>query len=529
MTLEKTMRWFGAFVLFATSLVGCSELDPVSVESLCEGPGPVREECPQCQDPDELAAECPQCQQSNPDERCVPVSESGQGPLTGVDGGPGSPEGNEGGSGSEPGPGSGDPEDPASGPRGGDGAMGSAGNGSTPPNGSAGEPGSGQPSQPNPDNATPRGCTEDSDCVDPAFPACRPDGVCAECLRNEHCGEGRQCDIPTNLCVQCVDANGCEALGQVCNYNTRKCVECLGNGDCKDPARPACTPANVCVACTEDSFCPEETRACDAMACYECKNDSYCDGPGKHACIEAEHRCVECELDSQCRSEAGRPRCFEEANTCVECLTNDDCSDTSASHCDPESHTCVECTGHSDCTAFAATAPRCVTGKGCVACDEDGGICNGKACILSQNVCSTVDRRSVEGCGECATSDECIAGHVCVDVKFGSYDTGDFCLPNLPDFRACPRPYGREIPNVLTLDGFRVRTLCALPENTTCQALEDTIARTACNDNNAACGLGRPVLGTNDGVCTTACTYNCTGDDFCPNGMVCSEEQAVCL
>jgi hypothetical protein len=82
----------------------------------------------------------------------------------------------------------------------------------------------------------------------------------------------------------------------------------------------------------------------------------------------------------------------------------------------------------------------------------------------------------------------------------------------------------------MTLDGVRVPTLCALPERTTCQALADTLAGKACNDNNAECGLGRPVLGTNDGLCHTnrVCTYNCTGPEFCPNGMICSTE-AVCL
>ena len=536
MALVKTMKWSCALMWLATSLIACSELDPVRVESLCEGPGPVRIECPQCQGP-EYASECPQCQQSPADENCLPVNTSesmtgegisgdpGRGPGPGVDGGPGSMEGGEGGagtSGAQPGSGN---EDGSS-PQGGDGAMGSAGNGSTPGEGNAGEDGSGEPLPGQPPR---RGCVQDSDCPDPAFPACLPDGFCTECLRNDHCGEGEQCDTPRNLCVQCVDNSGCEALGQVCNVNTRTCIQCLGNADCRDPAAPACTPANQCVACTEDSFCPEETPACDAMACYECKNDQYCNSTGKHACIEAEHRCVECETDAHCRGEGERSHCLVEANTCVQCLTNADCSDPSASHCDADSHTCVECTGPTDCSDFASTAPRCVEGKGCVACDGDNGICGRKACILSQNVCSTTDRQSVQACGECVTSDECIPGHVCVNQKFGSYDTGNFCLPNLPDFRTCPRPFGREVANVMTLDGFRVRTLCSLMDTTTCQAMLDTVADKVCNDNNAACGLGRPVLGTNDGVCSTACTYNCSDNSFCPEGMVCSEEQKLCL
>jgi hypothetical protein len=190
----------------------------------------------------------------------------------------------------------------------------------------------------------------------------------------------------------------------------------------------------------------------------------------------------------------------------------------------------VPCSSNTHCAAFAGTTPRCASGE-CVACDEDGGICNGKACILSQNICSTKDRQSVQACGECVTSDECIAGHVCVNLKYtNGYDTGNFCLPNLPDFRACPRPFGREVPNYPTLDGGRVQTLCALPEATTCQALLDTLAKKVCNSDNAACGLGRAKLGVNDGRCpNTVCTYNCPSAEFCPNNMVCSVEENVCL
>jgi hypothetical protein len=117
-----------------------------------------------------------------------------------------------------------------------------------------------------------------------------------------------------------------------------------------------------------------------------------------------------------------------------------------------------------------------------------------------------------------------------VNVKFGSYDTGNFCLPNLPGFRACPRPFGRKVANYPTLDGFRVQTLCALPETTTCQAFIDTVAKRTCNSDNAACGLGLPELGENDGRCpNTVCTYNCPGPEYCPDGMICSEVEKVCM
>jgi hypothetical protein len=300
-----------------------------------------------------------------------------------------------------------------------------------------------------------------------------------------------------------------------------------GPNDANSPHNNGSQPG----ACVNDDHCPIETPACDQMTCYECRVDEHCDGAGKHFCVETEHRCVECQTHSHCAGEARRSHCFQKENVCVECLVDSDCSERSASHCDSDSHTCVACRSHADCAASAGSAPRCGPG-GCVACDEEGGICNGKACILSQNVCSSKLRQSVQACGECVTSDECAAGHVCVNVGYpNGHDTGDFCLPKLPDSEPCPRPFGRMISNAATLDGFKVQTLCALPEATTCQALLDTLAMKNCNDNNAECGLGRSTLGANDGMCASnnVCTYNCTSSEFCPNNMVCSEERALCL
>lgn len=338
--------------------------------------------------------------------------------------------------------------------------------------------------------------------------------------------------MSANRCVDCVDDPICETQGKVCNRDQRRCVQCRDNTNCAGDT-PACSPTQDCVQCVTDPDCPKETPACEDMTCYECKIDQHCNSEGKHACIEAEHKCVECKTEAHCRSVDGRPHCAPEENACVECLDDSDCSERSASHCDTGSHTCVPCSTHAECAQFAGSAPRCVD-KECVACDEEGGICNGKACILSQGVCSTKPRKSIGECGECVTTDECAAGYVCVNVKYANgYDTGNFCLPNLPDFKACPRPFGRKVSGATTLDGRRVQTLCALPEATTCQALRDTKAKKACNDNNAACGLGRATLGTNDGVCspnTGVCTYSCgTSNEFCPNNMVCSEDQAVCL
>lgn len=527
MTLVKTMKWLVIACLGSVLVYACGELDPVSVKNLCVGPGPFSDQCPQCQSVP-FASQCPQCQQSGADEgTCLPAetSETMVGPSTTSDGGSGAtPDNGQSGEGATPDSG---PNKSNGGNNAVPGDMGIPGSAGRAASGMAGVDAPGQPGNAGgPGQQGPVLCASDGDCTAMGFPACRPDGLCTECLTDEHC-PGRQCDMPNHRCVECVADPICEAQGKVCDLATRACVQCRDDSHCSAET-PACSLSQECVACVKDSHCPMETPACDDMACYECTGDQYCTGD-KHACIEDERRCVECDQEVHCRGVDGRPHCAQAENVCVECLEDADCSDRSASHCDSESHTCVPCGSHDHCEQFAGSAPRCAGGE-CVACDENGGICNGRACILSQNVCSTKQRQSEEACGECVTSDECKQGLVCVNVKFGSYNTGNFCLPNLPDYPSCPRPFGRKVTGQTTLDGRKVETLCMLPDTTTCQALLDTKAKKTCNSNNAACGLGLPVLGVNDGMCPgSVCTYNCPSSSYCPDDMTCSSEQKVCI
>jgi hypothetical protein len=510
--------------LSALWMCACSELDPVSVESLCVGPAPIHEACPQCQAMP-FASECPQCQQSGTsEETCLPPGTpwTGENTISGTDGGP-----NGDGSGGSGGPsGAGGSGAPGSDGSDGDpGAPGSQGNPGAP--GSKGDPGPpGAPGANGEDGQTPPapGCLGAAGCPDPAKPACRPDGLCAECTGDEHCN-GRQCDIPRNVCVDCMNSSFCEdeEIKKVCNPDARLCVQCIGNGDCGGDT-PVCSASNVCVRCTDSSQCPSDTPVCDNNQCYQCLNNQNCNAPGKHACLEDQRICVECEENEHCATETGRPLCLQAANTCVGCLSNADCPDVSASQCDLDSHKCVPCSSHDDCSEFADTTPRCVSGR-CVACDIDGGICNGRACILSRNVCSDKERRKTEPCNTCVTTDECVPGHVCVNQLFSTgRDTGNFCLPNKADFRTCPRPYGRELEEVISLDNERFAVVCAPATSTTCQGVLDASEPKSCGTDNSACGAE----GLDDGLCISRlCTYNCTSDDVCPNDMACSST-AVC-
>jgi hypothetical protein len=522
-------------MLMCGLFAACNQLDPVNVQSLCEGAGPIPEECPQCQSRP-FEASCPQCQMSGLDaETCLPPGVP-KATMTEDTTGEASPDG--GGTlptGDNMVPGTGPDAEPGAGEAGAGadpGSMGGAGNSAEPSGGSGGSgalpPGVEPMASGDPANQQPRGCQFEG-CNTPGYPACRPDGVCSECLMDDHCPDG-QCDVPQNRCVECMNDLGCEAKGLVCYKDARRCVQCNDDGHCAaTPETPACNANHECVACLQDIHCPSATPACDQMTCYECRMDTQCNAPGKHACIEAEHTCVECKNDMHCSSEPGRSLCNVDANECVQCLSDSDCSDRGSSNCDSETHTCVPCNDNAQCAQFAGTAPRCAAGN-CVACDADGGICNGKACILSSNVCSTKNRQSVQPCGECESSDECVPGHVCVPVRYGSINTGNFCMPNLADFRGgCPRPFGRKVNNVLTLEDFRVQTLCSLAEDTTCEALKDTLASKDCGSNNNNCGLGSSVLGNYDGFCSVnGCTLYCSSSDYCPNDMSCNTSMSVC-
>jgi hypothetical protein len=212
------------FALLA-QLPACSDLDPVKVESKCDGPGPIDERCPQCQIP-QFASECPQCQQSGPDEgTCLPPGVPWTEPQTeegnvsvlpdaGIvenEGGQASPDGSTPGDSpdssnnnpSKPSNNGGKPGSSDSRPAGGSGGSGSSSNDPMAMAGSMAP------------TRGPSGCVDDTGCKKPGFPACGADGACLECVTDIHCPDGMQCNA-VNDCVGCVDNTPCTPQGKVC-------------------------------------------------------------------------------------------------------------------------------------------------------------------------------------------------------------------------------------------------------------------------------------------------------------------------
>lgn len=527
----REIAWLCAMV-FASSMLGCGELDPVRVVPRCEGEGTYSPECEVCQVPP-FAPQCLQCMGEGADTaNCGTMT--GNADIESTMGGAG-----RGKAGDDPSVAGNDGADGEGGPDGAQGPAGPAGAPGAP--GEAGSPGEqgaqgpkGDSSQTpggtgvaGADNTTPplvRGCQGDSDCKEPGLPACRlSDQTCVPCTGDEHC-DGRQCKLAIYRCVECQDDAPCRERGQYCDTNAAKCVDCVDNNQCSEAA-PACNSKQQCVACVEDFHCPESTPSCENEVCYECTDSSFCRRGDKRTCDTDARVCVACLADTDCTADQTRHLCDTEQRSCVQCLSDADCGDPGASHCN-EARECVPCSDGSQCAQFAGSLPQC-SGSRCVACDENGGVCGDKACILSQHVCSDLDQQSVSGCGECQTSLECEYGYECVPETWGGARLGNVCMPNEGTWRSrgrtCPRPFANTRNNVTSLDGYTIETICTPP--TTCAAVHDAIDHKSCDGRNSECGIGGAAGGGFDGYCAlSGCSYNCSSDNDCPSNQYCGTD-----
>jgi hypothetical protein len=84
-------------------------------------------------------------------------------------------------------------------------------------------------------------------------PLCNAEGLCAECVNGDECGQHQVCDFKIGRCVGCIDGTQCAAPTPYCDlYNPEhtRCKECLSSSDC--PAdRPYCDlHGGLCVALT---------------------------------------------------------------------------------------------------------------------------------------------------------------------------------------------------------------------------------------------------------------------------------------
>ena len=184
-------------------------------------------------------------------------------------------------------------------------------------------------------------CIKDAQCT---TGSCNSDGVC-QCSSNNHCGDGRYCDMGGLLGA---GRNTCVAL-RAENDN------CSADDQCRSPAICKGKPAGRCVtessvplngACTRDAQCLSGScstdRVCQCKDNPDCGQGRYCDtgslGVGRNTCVALRAENDNCSADDQCRSPAickGKPagRCVTESSVPLNgaCTRDDQCLSGSCS------------------------------------------------------------------------------------------------------------------------------------------------------------------------------------------------------
>ena len=262
-------------------------------------------------------------------------------------------------------------------------------------------------------------------------------------------------------------------------------------GECADPT-PVCDMASdMCVECLA-------TSACTAGVCSD------------------DNRCVECVETADCADGV----CDTTANICVECLTNDQCTDATASLCDMATNTCTACAVSADCAHLDDTTV-CDAGE-CVECLDDDettrAACGGNSCDPATRACTTTPVESLTVCQVCVADSECSPEHTCVELMFQAAPYGTYCLKL--SSTGCARPYGEPIAGASTASGS-VADVCGLDEQqTTCEAV--VAFGTSCATNGAPeCATAGARCETVNSVADT-CTYSCDNSLQCPDGLPCS-------
>jgi hypothetical protein len=293
-----------------------------------------------------------------------------------------------------------------------------------------------------------------------------------------------------------------------------------------------CTVDHRCVACTLDRHCPSATPACD--------DDNTCVG-----CTNGELHCG-----------GDTPLCDLAQQECVQCLENPDCTDPAASRC--SDGMCQPCTGPLHCEHLddlgicdvSSGSGECVecTGAQYAACGAAPGG-NTYACDSVRRTCTEQEVGSAAPCEMCISDAHCATGLACMETKFGSADTGYYCLwKEAATGTGAPsgncgnvRPYIGTESGWSSIDG-QAATVCK-PSVSTCQAQSDFRAK-ACSGptpgGHAECGAGgvadaycAPFLAGH--FCTTPCAsfLDCKetrpGDDMeCQNSNLGGEFVQVC-
>ncbi|MEM7446843.1 MAG: hypothetical protein AAF355_01220 [Myxococcota bacterium] len=396
-------------------------------------------------------------------------------------------------------------------------------------------------------------CTGDDECSGPT-PVC----VLGECVA---CGEDSDCTDPATP--------ACNDPSQTTLFSMRAaaytCVGCLGDGDCTDPATPVCyglgsgedglgegAPSVLtCVACREDSHCGGATPACNnpsrpalfsmraaAYTCVGCLEDDDCTDPATPVCYgpgsgedglgagaPSVLMCVGCRASEDCGPLA--PECNTDTRSC-ECSASGQCTLAEAARCEmpsgSEPRMCVGCLEDADCGSVMGR-PLCLDGGVCVECSTDADcprdVGGTFVCNPDTYVCTNVESGGTELCQPCAFDTECVNGGLCTEMPYGMEEppdmAGAFCLPVASQSGTCS---GQAPPyqTLLTVGG---ETLCSINhELTTCEAV--TVGFRTCEIDDD-CPTG--------GVCFDAttssngqCSYRCDKPEDCASSESCQTD-----
>lgn len=409
------------------------------------------------------------------------------------------------------------------------------------------------------------GCTEADVCLHGrcwGTSSCANGGVCdserkacVTCTKDAQCDDNDPCTRDTCSCADAACEGGtCSRVavadGTACDDGT-SCTSrdrCQG-GVCQGQSnRALCDDRNACTeercdvtrgcvfdaaegTCDDDRECTSNDR-CVAGACagdVSCGEGAYCDALG---------RCVQCEVDADCR-DATSDACL--IDSCVEgrclrtlregacddgvaCTVGDVCVEGVCHPGKPEDERCADsdqCT-RDVCEPFAGCTHRlaaldCNDGVDCTTNDKcSQGVCRGQSscgdgqiCQLELNVCVTClsDNDCADG-NECS-SDRCVNG-VCQHSPLTNTQCNDAtsctredrCVDGAcvgtPDHALCP---ANDCVSGLCVPG----TGCTTSYNTS-----------SCNDGKAC---------TVDDTCSQG---QCAGVSNCPGGAVCQAGGCLC-
>lgn len=242
-------------------------------------------------------------------------------------------------------------------------------------------------------------------------------GICVECLTNDHCDAGETCNT-TGSCTSatCQDPN-------LPYEKDGACVQCLLDSHCTSFGTDYTCKNNVCTPSTvapECQYCADPYPACIQLngvwSCVQCTADEHC-GAGT------------CDLSLYSCDNGGLP------NSCVSnpCSSNADCvssTGTFALACDIPSGCCYDTGGWCD-----NVEAMCPGGGNCAGMMDllMGGMMEGMGDMIpmegSYGACECeqpYELMGLIGCvmGACPTSPDCQAGTVCVSIDIMSMLTG---------------------------------------------------------------------------------------------------------